>query len=116
MSSDKQVSQSSAKSYLSADEEFWQNANIDLDALSSIVAAHMQSPCKQRDTMEAGAYARVFLFILENGLRVIVRLILPVREHLKTEAEVSAMIFARSTLHATCFIFCAKLIFSLLMA
>jgi len=38
-----------------------------------------------------GVYARVFLYTLENGLQVIARVILPVREGIKTESEIAAM-------------------------
>ena len=38
-----------------------------------------------------GAYARAFLYTLDSGLKVVARVILPVRETIKTEAEVSAM-------------------------
>ena len=41
--------------------------------------------------MDDGAYARVFLFSLENDMQVVARVILPVRESLKTEAEVVTM-------------------------
>jgi len=37
----------------------------------------------------------VFLFTLENGKQVIARIILPVRESVKTEAEVAAMELVR---------------------
>ena len=41
--------------------------------------------------MDDGAYARAFLFSLENNMQVVARVILPVRESLKTEAEVVTM-------------------------
>jgi len=45
--------------------------------------------------MDDGAFARVFLFMLENGMQVVARIILPVRESVKTEAEVAAMELVR---------------------
>jgi hypothetical protein len=45
--------------------------------------------------MDDGAFARVFLFTLQNGMQVIARIILLVRESVKTEAEVAAMELVR---------------------
>ena len=45
--------------------------------------------------MDDGAFARVFLFTLQNGMQLIARIILPVRESVKTEAEVAAMELVR---------------------
>jgi hypothetical protein len=47
--------------------------------------------------MNNGAYARVFLFALEDGQKIVGRLVLPVRETVKTEAEVGAMELVRGT-------------------
>lgn len=96
-------------SSLSSNEIFWQEANINIDALTDIVATHMRSPCQPPTAMTYGAYARLFVFILENDVRVVGRLVLPVREHLKTEAEVSAMVFARSVSLAASFRFLHEL-------
>lgn len=46
--------------------------------------------------MGGGAYARVFLFTLENDQQVVGRVVLPVRETAKTEAEVASMILVRA--------------------
>ena len=45
--------------------------------------------------MNDGAYARAFLFSLVTGTQVVGRVILPVRESIKTGAEVTIMELVR---------------------
>ena len=52
--------------------------------------------------MDDGTFARVFLFTLENGMQVIARILLPVRESVKTEAEVAAMELLRGYYRCRC--------------
>jgi hypothetical protein len=47
--------------------------------------------------MDGGAYARVYLFTLEDDQKVVGRVVLPVRESVRTEAEVAAMELLRGT-------------------
>jgi hypothetical protein len=47
--------------------------------------------------MDGGSYARVSLFTLEDDQKVVGRVVLPVRETVKTEAEVAAMELVRGT-------------------
>lgn len=54
--------------------------------------------------MNGGAFARVLLFTLENGMQVIAHIIFPVRESVKTEAEVAAMELVRG--HFCCSLLC----------
>ena len=75
----------------SPDETLWQAINVDMAALQQIVCAHFRSKCWHYTRMDDGAYARVFLFSLENNMQVVARVILPVRESLKMEAEVVTM-------------------------
>jgi hypothetical protein len=56
--------------------------------------------------MDDGAFARVFLFTLQNGMQVIARIVLPVRESVKTEAEVAAMELVRG--HYCCSLLCCR--------
>ena len=69
----------------------WEQINPDLDAFRTIIANHFGSPCKSQQPLQPGAYARTFLYILHDDLRVVGRVILPARRTLKTEAEVTAM-------------------------
>ena len=69
----------------------WEQINPDLDALLSIIANHFGSPCWSQEPLQHGSYARAFLYILQDGLHVLARVILPVRRTLKTEAEVASM-------------------------
>ena len=64
-------------------------------AFHDIVSAHFRAGCRQCVRMDDGAYARVFLFTLENDKKVVGRVVLPVRESIKTEAEVAAMELVR---------------------
>ena len=84
----------------SPDEELWQATNADMPALQRIISSHFRSECRQYIRMNDGAYARVFLFTLENNLKVVARVVLPVRESLKTEAEVATMELVRGKLAA----------------
>ncbi len=69
----------------------WEQINPDLDALRAIVANHFGSPCQSQEPLQPGAYARTFLYILQDGLHVVGRVILPARRTLKTEAEIASM-------------------------
>ena len=75
----------------SPDETLWRATNVDMAALQQILCTHFRSKCHHYTRMDDGAYARVFLFSLENNMQVVARVILPVRESLKTEAEVVTM-------------------------
>jgi len=76
-------------------DELWQSASVDIAALQHILSAHFRAQCRGFEPLGAGAFARVFLFSLENNMQVIGRVVLPVRESFKTEAEVAAMEFVR---------------------
>ena len=76
-------------------ERLWQAANIDIKAIEIIISSHFGTSLSHYTRMDDGAFARVFLFTLENGMQVIARIILPVRESVKTEAEVAAMELVR---------------------
>ena len=75
----------------------WEQINPDLDAFRAIIANHFGTPCQSQEPLEPGAYARAFLYILQDGLHVVGRVILPARRTLKTEAEVAAMDSIRGT-------------------
>lgn len=84
----------------SPDETLWQATNVDIPALQQIVCVHFRSESRTYTRMDDGAYARVFLFSLENNMQVVARVILPIRESLKTEAEVVAMEVVRGEIAA----------------
>jgi hypothetical protein len=85
---------------LSADERLWRATNANLTALQDIVSAHFRLPCRHYAPMgNFGIYARVFLFTLENDQQVVGRVLLPVRETVKTEAEVASMILVRGIIY-----------------
>ena len=69
----------------------WEKFNPNLDAFRTIISNHFGSPCQSQQPLQSGSYARTFLHILEDGLHIVGRVILPVRRTLKTEAEVAAM-------------------------
>src|SRR5258706_14941491 len=69
----------------------WEQINPNLGALRAIIANHFGSPCQSQDPLQPGVYARAFLYILQDGLHVVGRVILPARRTLKTEAEIASM-------------------------
>jgi hypothetical protein len=81
----------------SPEEILWDQTSPDLSALGDIISTHFNSPCHSREFLGIGAYARAFLYTLENGFKLVARVILPVRETIKTEAEVCAMDTARGS-------------------
>jgi hypothetical protein len=85
-------------------ESLWQAANVDMKAIEIIISSHFRTPHTHHTRMDDGAFARVFLFTLQNGMQVIARIILPVRESVKTEAEVAAMELVRG--HYRCSLLC----------
>jgi hypothetical protein len=72
-----------------------EEADINLDAFERIVADHFRAAICHRFLMNGGSYARVFLFTLENNFQAVGRVVLPIREVVKTEAEVAAMEMVR---------------------
>ncbi|KAF8498287.1 kinase-like domain-containing protein [Gautieria morchelliformis] len=79
------------------DEELWEATNVDLAALQLIVSSHFHAECPPGILMNDGdgVYARAFLFSLDNK-KVVARVVLPVRESVKTEAEVATMELIRA--------------------
>ena len=79
------------------DELLRQSADVDIAALQTIVSTCFHTQCRGFEplTLDAGSYARAFLFSLENGIQVVGRVMLPVRESIKTEAEVAAIELVR---------------------
>jgi len=71
----------------------------DLHAFEGIVADHFCIGVRRCSLMKMGSYARVYLFTLENDFQVIGRVVFPVRETVKTEAEVAAMELVRCKPH-----------------
>ena len=79
------------------EDVLWEQINPDLDAFRSIISNHFGSPCESHELLQPSAYARTFLYILQDGLHVVGRVILPARRTLKTEADVAAMDSIRGT-------------------
>ncbi len=62
-----------------------------LDAFERIVADHFRIGVHSYSLMDTGSYARLYLFTLKNDFQAVGRIIFPVRETIKTEAEVAVM-------------------------
>ena len=75
----------------------WQAADVNMTALETIISSHFSAQWTRCTSMDNGSYGRVFLFSLENELQVVGHVVLPVRESVKTEAEVAAMKLVRGT-------------------
>ena len=69
------------------DEPFW--PTINLDAFECIVTDHFRNGIRRYFLMNTGSYAKVYLFILENDFQAVGRVVYPVCETVKTEAEVA---------------------------
>ena len=68
--------------------------------MKDIIVSHFKCSCDDLTLLsDDGAYARVYTTSLETGQELVVRLVLPVRRGLKTEAEVAAMDCIRCTYH-----------------
>ena len=81
--------------YDSSNEELWEQAGVDFEALAQIISSHFKESCRKDRDLPRGAFARVFLYVLESGKRVVARVALPIREYVKTESEVAAMHFVK---------------------
>ena len=82
-------------SELEDEEILWNEIDPDLPALETIIQQHFGQACKLEESFELGSYARTFLYRLTNGKSLVARVILPVRDYIKTECEVSSMCFIR---------------------
>jgi hypothetical protein len=88
----------SAGSTSEPEDILWNKTDPDLGALKGIIGTHFNSPCRSQEPLNHGAYARAFLYTLQNDIQLVARVILPVRETIKTEAEIAAMDMARGLL------------------
>ena len=79
------------------EDVLWGQTNPDLDAFRTIIANLFGSPYQSQEPLQPGAYARTFLYILQNSLHVVGRVTLPVRRTLRTEADIAAMDSIRGT-------------------
>jgi len=66
-----------------------------LDAFEYIVADHFRIGVRSYSLLETGSYARLYLFTLENDFQAVGRVVFPVRETVKTEAEIAVMELVR---------------------
>jgi serine/threonine protein kinase len=81
--------------HVCADEILCKATDANVEALQNIVSAHFRAGCLDRVPMNEGSYARVFLFTLQDDRKVVAKVLLPVRETVKTEGEVAAMELVR---------------------
>jgi hypothetical protein len=73
----------------------WDKIDPDLEELERIISEHFGSSHRSKKPLNHGAYARVFHYTLKNGFQLVARVILPTRQTIKTEAEVSTMEMVR---------------------
>lgn len=84
-------------SHQEPEDVLWDKICPNLEALENIICTHFGSPCCSKKPLNHGAYARVFHYTLDNNLQLVARVILPVRETIKTESEIAAMDMVRGT-------------------
>jgi hypothetical protein len=76
------------------EDVLWDKISPDLEALENI-CTRLGSQCFSKKPLNHGAYARVFHYMLDNNLQLVGRVILPVRETIKTEPEIATMDMVR---------------------
>lgn len=79
-------------------QDLWANVEVRLDLLPGIISSHFKQPCDEGSVLSEGSYARCHLYTLEDGKRIVARMILPAREYVKTESEVASMFLLRGEL------------------
>ena len=95
MSSDREPTASPMP--IEAFDSAWDNVSLNVSALQKILSDHFSRPCIEYRLIGEGVYAKAFLFTFLDGYAVVGRVLLPVRERLKTEAEVAVMDTLRGT-------------------
>lgn len=83
-------------------KSFWPDVEPKLPCLKDIISAHFGCPCEDLNLLGDGAYAHVYSTKLQTGLELAIRIVLPVRESLKTEAEVATMTSMRGQFVLPC--------------
>ena len=68
---------------------------VSLAAFEHIVAGHFRIGVRCYSLLSTGSYAKAYLFTLENNFQAVGRVVFPVRETVKTEAEVAVMELVR---------------------
>jgi len=66
-----------------------------------IIANHFHISVHHYTLMNSGSYMKVYLFTLKNNFKAIGCVMFPVRETVKTEAEVAVMELVRCKPHST---------------
>lgn len=69
----------------------WPTVEAGLHRMKTIITEHFKVSCGDLEFLDEGAYARVYKGTLASGLELAVRMVLPVRKGVKTEAEVATM-------------------------
>ena len=70
---------------------FWSGVEPKLPLLQDIISAHFGLTCSELSPMGGGSFSHIYRGTIENGLQVIARIVLPVRDQVKTEAEIATM-------------------------
>lgn len=73
------------------EDSFWSEVVTRLPKLKAIITEHFHSPCTDLELLGEGAYARAYRATLHNGSSLVARIAAPVRDGVKTEAEVATM-------------------------
>lgn len=76
-------------------EELWDEAQPRVHLMKDIIASHFGQNCDCGRELDQGSFARCFLYSLQDGKKLVARIILPARQHVKTESEVATMYFLR---------------------
>lgn len=72
-------------------DTFWSEVEPKLPLLRDIIAEHFKSSCSDLEFFDEGSYARIYRATVSDGIALAVRIILPIRDNVKTRAEVATM-------------------------
>jgi hypothetical protein len=76
-------------------DTFWPKIEPKLPTLKTILSTHFNLDCSDITFLGEGMYARAYSATLDDGTKVVIRVVLPVREGFKTQSEVATMDFIR---------------------
>lgn len=79
-------------------DTFWPEVETKLSHLKTIILEHFGSTCTELSLLDEGSYARAYRATLCSGTVLVVRILLPVCDTVKTQAEVATMDAIRGTL------------------
>jgi hypothetical protein len=82
-----------------AEDRLWETSFARPEKLKGIIESHFKISCDQKGEIGKGSFARCYRYELADRRQIVARVLLPIREYSKTEAEVATMCFLRGEHH-----------------